>query len=343
MSKEEWAAVYDETLQLAKALHLAEIRKVLCRDIETTCLVFTEEHEMDSFWETMEKNVGWWADGDYISGRTAEPFYMPKNLIKNDVVEKEAGDAILAALPFHMRDKKTDKQIYHIWGNKTQGEPYHIYLLAIACVVEARLKEKAFVYGDITYEQCKLAVDLANRYVKEPIDLPDSCDMTRLGNRISKLPLDDVEKVTVFANSYLGATDETNVAYLREYDIGTCKALLMYKAGKTIAPYLEEEIQEYFQVYQSKLEDARYREIVSKSAEEKCRWLAAKNRNLTFRDCDWEMIFNKIYESEENFSRYYLMVCVEANTRKTMDIVTAFVLNDELYEYCIKFYGEQHV
>lgn len=29
------------------------------------------------------------------------------------------------------------------------------------------------------------------------------------------------------------------------------------------------------------------------------------------------------------------MVCVEANTRKLMDIVTTIVLNDKMYEYCL--------
>lgn len=82
------------------------------------------------------------------------------------------------------------------------------------------------------------------------------------------------------------------------------------------------------------LEDNQYKELLSKSADERCRWLVKQNRTIIFRDCDWEKIFDKIHEKEENFSRYYPMVCVEANTRGLMDIVTAFVLNDKLYEYC---------
>ena len=334
VSKEEWQKVYDETLQLAKALKLAETRKVLCRDIETTCLVLVEEYEMDSFWECMDKRIGWWAEGDYNSMRTAEAFYMPQNLVKDDAVEIDAGDAMLAAIPLHMRDGKKWEQTYKIWGNKTQGEPYHIYLLAIACVIEARLKEKAFVHGDITREQCKLAVDFANIYLKEPIDLPDRCDMTRLYKRVSKLPLSDKEKISVFEKLYLGTQEAEFGEYWHKYDIGDYKDLLNYKIGKTINPNLEKAVQESFQFYQSMLEDNQYKELLSKSADERCRWLVKRNTNLIFRDYDWEKIFTKIYEKEENFSRYYPMVCVEANTRRLMDIVAAFVLNDELYEYC---------
>lgn len=338
VSKEEWQKVYEETLQLAKAFQLAEERKVLCRDIETACLVPVEEHEMESLWNCMEKRIGWCADGDYTSMRTAEAFYMPKNLVKDDVVEINAGDAMLAAIPFHLRGDGEQKytHTYKIWGNKTQGEPYHIYLLAIACVIEARLKEKAFVYGDITRGQCRLAVDFANLYLKEPIDLPDRCDMTRLHRRVSKLPLGEKEKINVFENFYLGTIDEEYGEYLRKYDIANYKDLLNYKTDKTINPNLEKALQESFQFYQSMLEDNQYKELLLKSADERCCWLVKQNSNLIFRDCDWEKIFDKIHEKEENFSRYYPMVCVEANTRKLMDIVTAFVLNDKLYEYCRK-------
>lgn len=334
VSKEEWQKVYEETLQLAKAFQLAEERKVLCRDIETACLVPVEEHEMNSLWNCVEKRIGWCADGDYKSMRTAEAFFMPKNLVKNDSAEIDAGDAMLSAIPFHLEGDKEYKHTYEIWGNKTQGEPYHIYLLAIACVIKARLKEKAFVHGDITRRQCRLAVDIANIYLNEPIDLPDRCDMTRLYKRVSKLPISDKEKINVFVNFYLETMDEEFGECLRKYDIADYKDLLNYRTDKSINPNLEKAVQESFQFYQSMLEDNQYKELLSKTADERCRWLVKRNTNLIFRDCDWEKIFDKIHKKEENFSRYYPMVCVEANTRRLMDIVTAFVLNDTLYEHC---------
>lgn len=518
VSKEEWEMVYKETLQLAKDLKLAEKRKILCRDIETACLVLVEEHEMDSWWQNVDKRIGWCVDGDYRTMRTAEAFFMPKNLVKDDAVKQDAGDAMLAAIPYYMQVDGEDKkyeQTYEIWGNKTQGEPYHIYLLAIACTIEARLKEKAFVDGDITRGQCKLAVHFANMYLKEPIDLPDRCDMSRLHERVSKLPLSDNEKINVFESLYLGTKDEEFGAYLRKvysksvceeywrdrichinisnfvfgktvkkflgwgfelgdlcklvnfydtnnepqyeafvntiletkmyikdkdckdvleidqeasgtysvytqfaqslfggaynkkvnrymsideirttliqcigencdvnlvideylkketeannaekdnyseifqdyvntgtkalaknrekYDIADYEDLINYRTNKTINPNLKKAVTESFKFYNSILEDKQYKELLSKSADERCRWLVKRNTNLLFRELDWKKIFNDIHEKEENFSRYYPMVCVETNTQGLIDVVTSFVLNDELYKYLSKLIEE---
>jgi hypothetical protein len=72
-----------------------------------------------------------------------------------------------------------------------------MYLLAIACLIEARLGEKAFVYGDITKGQCKKAVELANKHLKKPIDVPDRCDMERFYRRISKLQMSEKEQLNM--------------------------------------------------------------------------------------------------------------------------------------------------
>ena len=114
----------------------------------------------------------------------AEEYYLPRNLIDGDGVEteEEAGDALMAVLPDYLdydwEDEDTRfNHCYGLWGNKTQGEPYHMYLLSIACLIEARLGYKAFVYGDITRGQCRKAVEMANEYLDMPIDIPDRCDM----------------------------------------------------------------------------------------------------------------------------------------------------------------------
>lgn len=80
-----------------------------------------------------------------------------------------------------------------MWGGKSQGELYHLYLLAIACLIEDRLKHKAFVYGDITYGQCVVAVDMANKYLEKKIVLPDRCVLECLYERISVLEFTERE------------------------------------------------------------------------------------------------------------------------------------------------------
>ena len=71
-------------------------------------------------------------------------------------------------------------------------------------MVESRLKDKAFVNGDITKGQLRKAVEIANSILKTPIDIPARCDTSRLCERISKLNITENEKFSLFNYLYLG-------------------------------------------------------------------------------------------------------------------------------------------
>lgn len=218
VTKKEWRKVYQETLKLVHAFPLAEKRKVRCRGIDVICLVPTAEHEEIYGWNDEKVRIGWTAVGDYETMCTAEDYYLPRDLV-DDTVEPDIVDAMMGALPAYMDyDAKNPvfDHFYSLWGGKTQGEPYHMYILAIACLIEARLGKKAFVYGDITRGQCRKAVDMANVYLKKPIDIPDRCDMERLFKRVSDLPISAREKMAVFQEFYLGKRDADFGEYLRQ-------------------------------------------------------------------------------------------------------------------------------
>lgn len=219
VTKREWEKVYKETLQLVKAFPLAERRKIKCKGIETICLVPTVERKQTYGWHNENIRLGWFADGDYETLHTAERYALYRDMIQDDEVEIDAGDALLGALPAYSKFEWDDPRCSHtydIWGAKTQGEPYHMYLLAIACLIEARLGEKAFVYGDITRGQCRKAVELANKYLKNPIAVPDRCDMERFYKRVSNLQLNEHEQFIVFERLYLGTKDHKYGEYIRD-------------------------------------------------------------------------------------------------------------------------------
>lgn len=210
VKKAEWSKVYAETLHLVKAFPLAEQRTVRCKGIDTVCLTPTVEREMSRSWFDEKPKIGWWADGDYETMHTAETYYLPKDLVEDIEPEPDAGDALLGVLPAYLDyDWQDDlcSHTYSKWGNKTQGEPYHLYLLAIACLIESRLGKKAFVYGDITRGQCIRAVEMANEFLDKPIQVPDRCSMERFFARVSDLPLAEEEKMAVFISLYLGTKD----------------------------------------------------------------------------------------------------------------------------------------
>lgn len=219
-TKEEWTTVYEESLKMVKEFPLAEKKTVSIDGIDTICLVRTEECETTYGWKDEKTKVGWSAIGDYESMRTGEDYYLDRNLVVDSEYVETCEDAMFGVLPSYFNYDGEDERfsfIYDAWGMKTQGEPYHIYLLAIACMIESRLGNKAFIYGDITKGQCIKAVQLANEVLDEQIDIPARCDTKRLMTRVETLPLTEKEKVRIFEGFYLGKKGAKFGEILREY------------------------------------------------------------------------------------------------------------------------------
>lgn len=224
--RSEWRKVYEESLKLVKAFPLYEKQKRIFLGEGMYCGVPTKEREWFG-------RIGWHTIGDSVTLQSAEDYFLPKDLLEEEPVVEERmlfdengsdegklhsgyfgvkaaqsrEDILLSLLPMYTDVGWEDERChgcFELWGNKTQGENYHIYLLAIACMIEDRLGEKAVVYGDITRGQCVRAVELANRYLEEPIRLPCRCDPGRLYERVRRLPLGKQEVLPFFFGAYMG-------------------------------------------------------------------------------------------------------------------------------------------
>ena len=155
--------------------------------------------------------------------KTAEDYFLPKNIITEKADEsampKPYVDPYMSILPaysdFDFEDERCDRVIC-LWGNKTQAEPYHFYLLAVACMLEHELPGKVAIYGDITRGQCKKAVEIASDLLGEQVELPDRCDLQRLHDRVKKMPLNKNEVVDAFTVLYLGNQNEEFGEFIRK-------------------------------------------------------------------------------------------------------------------------------
>lgn len=224
VTQQEWEAVYEETLLLVNKFPFAEVRQKQICGIETRCLMMTKEREHVYGSGGENSYTGWETDGDYVYMRCAETYGLKRKLPEKETQEEAAAegdaDAMLGVLAARMDGAEAAAQanpVHHLWGNKTQGEPYHIYLLAVACLIESRLGTKAYVYGDITRGQCRKAVRLANSYLQTPIGMPDSCDPDRLAGRILSFPVKDALKPELFIETYSGTKDDVFGAGIRKY------------------------------------------------------------------------------------------------------------------------------
>ena len=119
ITREEWEAVYNETLELIAKLPLAEKRIVKIHGVDTVCLVQTGEHEISSIWGEEEEKIGWAADGDMDTLKTAEVYFLPRDIIGDNEVDKNAGDAMLGAFPAYFtvngETKRRESRIIFIY------------------------------------------------------------------------------------------------------------------------------------------------------------------------------------------------------------------------------------
>ena len=132
VTQAEWEKVYEETLVLVEAFPFAEKGTFTYAGKEVVCAVPTRERTMP---DKGDVRLGWCAGMDYATLKGADDYFLSRELIGDSEVDATAGDAMLGALPAYMDYDGDDKRFcrtYSLWGAKTQGEPYHMYLLAVA-------------------------------------------------------------------------------------------------------------------------------------------------------------------------------------------------------------------
>ncbi len=203
VTQEEWAPVYAEALSLAQKLKLAAFRKVEIGGISVSCLAPVQE-ETSVYGLFNEKEwTGFTVDGDYASGETCESNSFPKFLVRGNP-DPKAIDPLAYA---YLDDIDGFPEPYCMLGAKTQGYAHHIPLLAVCCLIQDRLGNKACVFGDITAGQCNSAVKLVNEQLEQPIRLPEQCEPYRLAERIRAIPIADSKKPELMEAAYLGCKD----------------------------------------------------------------------------------------------------------------------------------------
>lgn len=216
VTQEEWTKAYEESLKLADELQLSEYREMRVHGVTVDCLTKVKERDLPKWPNGTAK--GWEANGDYDfltfcedNGLRREIGYTPN---------PDAVDPLLALSRLQKCDKQEEDpwidDFVEFWGGKTQGEPQHMSLLAIACMFSDRLKDKVLVYGDISRGQCRQATEMANEVLDQPIQEPDICDPERFMERISRFPT-DADKFSALDEYYLGEKGASYGEFLRKH------------------------------------------------------------------------------------------------------------------------------
>lgn len=210
VTEEEWAPVYEEVKKLGVAFNLGFRKEIEISGIKTICFVPSEEVESETYLD-LEYREEYIIDGDLESYRIGERVTIPKNIAFN---EKSIEDPIQQEL---MGERIPDEcKSAVVFSVNTHGEPYHLYLTAIATLLEHRFKDKIYVYGDVDREDCKDAVILLKEVLDEDIEILSNCDAKRFCKRIMKTSVSQVEQLTFLYNMCLAVYNVDYGDVLRE-------------------------------------------------------------------------------------------------------------------------------
>ena len=118
-----------------------------------------------------------------------------------------------------------------------------------------------------------------------------------------------------------------------QYDMIEYGDLIHFKRGDRFIPGMEEMLEKCYRVYHGVTKDKLYRQVKKMDPAGRRAYFMIQSRNLPLRDRDWAHIFQELEEHEEAFERYYPAFMMQTNYEDQIRLVTAFALNDELYNY----------
>ncbi|GAB3804296.1 hypothetical protein [Virgibacillus kimchii] len=222
IDKEEWERVYEESLQLVLAYPFMDDEV----DLETYGEMWryalrTDETEME--FDYNDHQPGWHLYGDYETMLGAESFSLFRNIesYRKKTRTPEGSDDILAkeinwTVFYGQEERQIPVGNVTIFDAKTQGFPFHNYILAIACLLESRFPKQVLVTGDISIGQMRKAMEWANTILEKPIHLTERADNDILLRRIRRLVDREFDALKSFMHLTMHATDEQLGKTIRE-------------------------------------------------------------------------------------------------------------------------------
>jgi hypothetical protein len=171
ISNLEWEQVYEESLKLVDAFPFADVAERIFFGYKLPVYVKAKE-KIVTDWH-------WAIIGDLKSKRFAENFTLYRDISHYQSAQLECSQKDILF--------EDDQREIDVFSSKTQGYKYHLYILAIAMLIESRLPKKALLSGNIDYEQCVKAMEWANKYLSSPIEIPVRVDVNKLLSRATHL------------------------------------------------------------------------------------------------------------------------------------------------------------
>nr|VFJ59055.1 MAG: hypothetical protein BECKDK2373B_GA0170837_10802 [Candidatus Kentron sp. DK] len=212
ISPGEWEATYLESLTLLRAFP-APLMRIKQEEVGSKSRF---SYISDLVWDADTPDEHWRVVGDSASGRHAEDFLLFRHLERQfrtmfGPLDIE-GDVLWAPTD---RLSYGDGNGINLFGNKTQGYPYHLAILAVAILLETRFPEQCYLSGDIEPVQLGHMCRWVHKTLNTPLITPICFDGQRLYRRISALYEDPRHAISRFQTLFGGSDEEGFESLLR--------------------------------------------------------------------------------------------------------------------------------
>lgn len=178
----KWEKTYEESLEMLQQFPIPLVTvKAEKINGKKRCVATEDIVENEGL-----KDEHWSICGDWDSEQLAENFFLYRyQKARYDNIQKQESKNILWA------PKGSIDSFYargnNIFGNKTQGRPFHLAVLAVGILFENRFPNNIFVTGDISKTQAEGILPWMNSVLKEHLKLPIVTDGERLYKKLNEL------------------------------------------------------------------------------------------------------------------------------------------------------------
>ena len=337
VTQEEWDPVYEKSLFMAKELGFYNIGYKTIHGEKVKCIYPVEE-----ILDTKKPfEDGWGVIGSLPSYKRAELQFTPKH-VKRKTNPISKLDALLSKIGELRGDYDPKIPCWDIWYCKTQGEPYHMGLLAIGCMIEQELGIQAIVDGDITYGQCKHAAKLASDILGAEIQLPICCRLNDLYERVRNIEeLSETEKIKFLYEYYLGEQNAEFGEFLRthfSHDIITEFWRECFHKAEVDKYYFDSSSKKFFQMgfaLDSYCELAEFNRTDPKNCQELIESILKTSMHIKEKDCEDPLDHKK---SEGPYGIHQLMLSFFMSSAAN-PAIDRYIPLDEMRKTFKKYFG----
>ncbi|MBI5591204.1 MAG: hypothetical protein HY881_12050 [Deltaproteobacteria bacterium] len=209
ISPEKWETTYHESVVLLKQFP-APLMRLSRGHQETFMRYFFSSGIVQN--DDLE-NENWKIEGDSVSCLHAESFQLYRRMENNYFIQREFYDRnVLWADQEYLG--YIDGNGVDVFGDKTQGRPYHLAVLAVGILFESRFPESIYLIGDIKLGYTQEVIAWMNTVLDTPVVMPICLDALRLYTRLNTLYDDSSSLLQRFRALFRGTAQEELAFFL---------------------------------------------------------------------------------------------------------------------------------